>query len=278
MIIKNIHHKRKELRQKTPFNSSQGVVISSLNNQNKESIDLLKNNARELSFKGSFNKRTVYQSGELLKLVDKKFGEHVTSSIRDIIEKTGDKYFSKAGDKLTIQPRSPLTFFKESALYPVTQMPLDLLNFSSKLLKKCGVGFIYDSKFLSKHRENMALRQEVDSITGFLNSVSKLLPEGKSFDKLTEKEKSMISDFLSKSTQKIFDSNTGHYDVAKERSLNRIVSGTIPAFFLANETLLHYNFLPNKGSYSKVDQVLFHEQYLLLIHLEDLNLWQYLSI
>jgi len=237
MIINDLSHTKEKSRLKIPRYVSHGKLSRVKNGFYNKNTELLKNNSGELSFKGSISNQSVYKAGELIKLVDKKFGKYILDSIEEVTSKTKNKYFvfDRPSGNLTIKPRTSASFFKESFTYPFTQMPLDILDFFALMLKKVGIKSPHEWSFLKKHREKAELRQKADAITGFFHSTKKLLPENRNVESLNPQEKKLIKEYLNKCPQKIFDINTGHYDVAKERSLNRVVSGFIPAFFLAND-------------------------------------------
>lgn len=198
---------------------------------------LYKDNSAELTFKASINRRSIHNLTESLGVVDEKLGKFIKDCIEEITRKTKDKFFdyNPAKQELKIKHRSPFAFFRESALYPITQLPLDLLDFGGNLLKKIGFSSLHDSKLLQNHREKIELVRKVDSISGFFETLEKQLPKGKSIKDLTPNELIKFKDSLINSTQNMFSANTGKYDAAKERALNRVVSGFIPAFFLAND-------------------------------------------
>ncbi len=215
------------------------------NNENNELIDPLKKSSQEIAFKGSFaDTKNLYKIADMTCHLDKKLGGHVESCIGNIIEKTGGRFFHYEQNKscLKISERGMFDLLFESMVYPFTKMPLDLLDFGAAILKKTplikNMGIVdsfHDCALLQNHRSKNAIASQVDSITDLFDTIYKRLPASKNFEDLNAEEKTAFQNSLNSIAQTMFSSKTGNYDAVKERSLNRIVSGFIPAFFLAND-------------------------------------------
>ena len=205
-----------------------------------------KTNSTNLSFKGLFFSPVIdkatkaqrhFNSKEIIETTEKYLG----SSTRELFESIKDS-------KLTIKNRlftyndqtKDVTFHKKSILhliydgvvYPIVRLPGEILNGIVGALKKVKplqkwAEKMYDKPFLKNLRQKSKIESKINALRGMFETVEQLKA-----DKKTEAE--ITADLLQKSA-KMFDLSTGNYDTKHERSLCRVVSGMIPAFFLAND-------------------------------------------
>ena len=191
----------------------------------------LKQNSRELSFKGlSLSNVKVDDASAILKKVSSVLGNTFEKKYAEVSEAFSDRVI-KNGAGVEFVRKSIPKMVLESLAYPFVKMPFDLADFGLKLLKKVPlVGNwakkAYDSKFLTSKRIASYREEEFNAVMGMFDQVSKKMKSAKGAD---------IDDWIFNLSQKYFNPATGKYNSVHERSLNRIVSGFIPAFFLAND-------------------------------------------
>ena len=127
-----------------------------------------------------------------------------------------------------------LRLIYEAALYPIIKMPLDIINWalkgSSNLVKKVFktnkhnfFDSLYDAKFLKNFRKKARAEEKYNALKGMVEQVSKVMEENDA------------DEAIFKISQKFFDPKAGKYNTVHERSLNRLVSGGVSTFFLAND-------------------------------------------
>ncbi len=146
----------------------------------------------------------------------------------------------------------------ENALFPFITLPLDIVSWVLKrtpILKK-SADKLYRKPILRIPRKINELDQKTSIIKGMYDRTlqvvkdfskeknidyKKLISILNKADKSAEEQKifkdasEYIKTNLYKISNKFFDKNTGNFNTAFERPLNRIVSGLIPVLFLAND-------------------------------------------
>jgi len=178
------------------------------------------------SFKGSL----TYL--ELAEKFGEDFGKAAGENFRAIIEKVKDKPYSG----LKIDSNQTITFKKETylerafdiLLYPVTQMPLDIVNMTISGLKKIP-GFkdaswleaLANKRIFKNRKEVVETKSHVSAIQHYFEVLTGN-SEGGEYKRFVEGHKRLAP-------------LMPNYNSETERSLNRIVTGMIPAFFLAND-------------------------------------------
>lgn len=199
----------------------------------------LNNNSSDLSFKGlsTFLYKQAndvpYNAKELLAIAKKTLGPSVEKLFDHVKEsKLTTKLIKVDGDKVIFHKKTIPHLIMDAMIYPIKILPGDILNGAMSLLKK--VPLIknwaekkYNSSFFKNIRQRSKMDSQVNSLRGIFEMTTKLKNEKVSED--------IISSKLFEQSVKMFDPKTGNYDTKHERSLNRIVSGSVPAFFLAND-------------------------------------------
>lgn len=199
----------------------------------------LNNNSSDLSFKGLSTflyKQTndvPYNAKELLAIAKKTLGSGVDTLYNHVKNsELTNKLVNINEDKVTFHKKTIPHLIYDSMLYPIKILPGDILNGAVSLLArikplKNWAEKTLDSPTFKKIRQRSKIESEVNSLRGLFETISKL--------KKDEASDEIISSKLIEQSAKMFDKKTGNYDTKHERSLNRIVSGSIPAFFLAND-------------------------------------------
>lgn len=244
------------------------------------------------SFKGAvsvLNKFTpeIKDYKKLLKIASKDISNVGDELLSELLQTPGVKGKKIIIEKGAIQFRES-TFLKslmDSMTFPFTKLPLMLADFVLNTGKKVpgikkAAGKLYDSKFLSKARLSSNTDDKINMLKGIITRTNDLvqpvLKKGVSvvkdgsetIQKYTIEEladlpqnAAPISNGLFKTANKFFDPKTGNYNTAHERPFNRIVTGLIPAFFLANDA---YNLSvlcgDNKQTSDKEKKSRFHQE------------------
>ncbi len=198
-----------------------------------------------LSFKGLFYVPVVEKAGdevakifnakETIALAKKYLGSNFENLYEDLksnplAKNLAKNMFNDENGIVTFHKKTFLKLLLDGIIYPVKILPADILNGVFSLLRKVKplekwANEVYGSSAFKKIRQRSKIDSKVNSLRGVFETVEKL--KGKTDDE--------ISSILFQRSVKMFDEKTGSYDTKHERALNRIVSGMIPAVFLAND-------------------------------------------
>ncbi len=209
------------------------------------------NNDNNLSFKGhpqnimkaisgmmdrsrfltSYSKK--FDANSTMNAVRKRIGtagdvllEHIKN---DEIIKTG---LIEDGGKIRFRNKKPIRLILDGVIYPVAKIPFYILYGGLNQLKKLNI--VKNSNWL-KNFEKSSFYQVTHSYMkkdDKLHALQGLMEIGANSNVLGGKMRA--KQFLH-NTAKTFDSKFGNYNGVHERALTRIVTGFIPAFFLAND-------------------------------------------
>lgn len=226
-------------------------------------------NFKELSFKGSspiksFNEIRV---SEAIKKFGEIFGKSAEKHLDERIH-DAKNYYTQTGlkvenDIISFQHKSFAKRLLDVVLYPITKMPLDIANSTLKGLKK--IPGLKKSKTLDAMLNTRTLTERRD----FIEHTSDVAAIEHYFEQLSEKKttaeiKNKLIDFIKHTSdiaaiehylkqlngkktpaeikEKLIEvAHTrlkpllSNYDTTAERTLTRIVTGMIPAFYLAND-------------------------------------------
>ena len=206
----------------------------------------LKQSSSSISFGGSFfkdfKKMVKFLSGYNDEISDyKKIFEKVKNATgidpEDLLKATKKHLPDNIkinGDKISFKEKGVFRLIYEAAIYPIVKMPFDIINWalkgSSNIVKKMFktnkdnvFDTLYNTKFLKNIRKKARAEEKYNALKGMVEQVSKVMGE-KNAD-----------DTIFKISQKFFDPKAGKYNTVHERSLNRLVSGGVSTFFLAND-------------------------------------------
>lgn len=191
----------------------------------------LNSNSSELSFKGfslSSVKKVYEGLTPAIEKYSQAFGDDAGKFLRkeiDNLAKNTD-LVSVKDDVITLSQKSVAKSFGESLLYPITGMPADIFEFILKSAKKLPgmaesktVNNLLNSNFLQKRRTDIANNAKVASISSLLEKVK----DGATPDDLFKAGHRRLNPLIS------------NYSTDKERGLNRLVTGLIPAVYLGND-------------------------------------------
>lgn len=221
-------------KDKYSFHDSSVHVSSLINykNNNFNNQRPLNQYSKELSFKGLSLSNVVVKDSEK---VLKKVGSILGDTFQDKFNELSTTYASRIirnGKEVQFVRKGIFQMIGESLAYPFVQMPFDLADFGLKLMKKVpfmsnAAESMYNSSLLTKKRTALAKEEDFNAVMGMFEQLSKKMDSSKNTDE--------VDSWILNTFQKYFDPKTGKYNSVHERSLNRIVSGMIPAFFLAND-------------------------------------------
>ncbi len=220
--------------------------FSSFNNVNEGRPLELKSN-QNLSFKGlsSAPNKAAIKVADAVKTFGEDFGESAGKYFREVIEK--ESKLLKPG--LKINPDGTITFVEkklgqkvfEIVTYPVTQMPFDLANTVLGGMKRVpglkNLANKLDTEFLKEKRAIGNSKSQVASVKHYFE----LLAQGDSKKRFREAHKRLAP-------------SVPNYNAESERSLNRLVTGLIPAFFLANDAYNLSIYMNNNKDVAKKEK------------------------
>lgn len=218
-------------------------------------------NKGEVNFKGTMPKVT-----EAIKAFGEDFGEAAGKHFDEIIKKSGLKI---SDDAITFNKEEP--FLKralEIISYPVVGLPIDLANTVIGGLQKISwcknstwLSDLSVKPFLKNRREAVENKSNVAAIKHYFE----LLSDGDKYKRFTEghaRLKPLIPNYNSES----------------ERSLTRIVTGLIPAFFLANDAYNLSMYMNNNKDLARKEKKRRFNQEVLRIGATSLLTYQILHL
>ena len=186
---------------------------------------LLRKPTKEMSLKTAVNTIKNYiGKAEALDLNSLITNPHIKGRIK-ITENDGEKF-------IQFFEKTPLALVIDGLKYPFVNMPFQLMRWGVENVEK--IKIFRNSKPINaiknwKTYQNNAAKVQNSEL---LNSLRGLVETANKYKFDSEELKSLA---IFSNQSKMFSPKTGNYNSVHERSLNRIVSGYIPAFFLAND-------------------------------------------
>lgn len=189
------------------------------------------------SFKGVFSMYKLGKTKINLKLAQDAISETIGSSEKLHLEKLlGDEWISKhiinKDGFVQFKEETPLKLVLSGLKFPFTEMPASVIDWSVTKLQKIKplkdnsvLKSIINSKFIQKNRTKIQNKSNLHELQGLLETTYKYRYDTPELRKIS----------IFNNQAKMYSPKTGNYNSVHERSLNRIVSGYIPAFFLAND-------------------------------------------
>lgn len=223
------------------LHKSDAIATPVDNNINEERP--LKHDSKNLSFKGL---STYTDVAKTVDIYGNHFGKAAKEFLSAKLEKasvTKGSGLIKKGDTVEITEKGFPQRLLETVLYPVKDLPIDLANGFLGLLKKIpflknsdNFNKIYDSSILKNHRDKKESIPDVVSIHALLKDYK----DGgtKLFD----------------DAHKRLDPLVANYNATTERTATRIVTGMIPAFYLANDAYNLSIFMNDNKTLAKEDK------------------------
>lgn len=213
---------------------------------------LKKDTGKQINFKGSrmiSAMRRISQMMDKNKLMTSYSSEFDVKSTMNMIRKRigtsadvlyehikGDAVINTAiqekDGKLIIRSKKPLRLIIDGIIYPVAKIPFSIFYWTLNKFKKFDA--VRNSQWLKDFEKSafynishsyLKKEDKLNALTGLMEIGSQNSGIG---------SKARAKSFL-QNTAKTFDSKFGNYNGVHERALTRIVTGVIPAFFLAND-------------------------------------------
>ncbi|MDD3150703.1 MAG: hypothetical protein PHV68_07690 [Candidatus Gastranaerophilales bacterium] len=215
------------------FNNSDKPSIPLNSNLSFEGFSKLINYSPKKIYTKLFdNTPKTYELKDGVEYYQKTFGKKAKEFLDNTLHefKTNEtKGILLKGDKVTFQEDTLVKSIVDSALYPVTKMPLDITNGLVKSLRNISflkenqvLKSIQESSVLAKHEHNNITRMKIDSLRGY-------------FEDFTEHNEKGTLGKLFKNAHNYMDPTISKYSTVAERSLVRLATGGVTAGFLAND-------------------------------------------
>ena len=189
------------------------------------------------SFKGVFSMYKLGKTKINLKMAQDAISEAIGSSEKLHLEKLlGDEWISKhiinKDGFVQFKEETPLKLVLSGLKFPFTEMPASIIDWSVTKLQKIKplkdnslLKSIINSKLIQKNRTKIQNKANLHELQGLLETTYQYRYDTPELRKIS----------IFNNQAKMYSPKTGNYNSVHERSLNRIVSGYIPAFFLAND-------------------------------------------
>lgn len=203
-----------------PVSPSPLSELSPLNTYQERPI---KTNSSNFSFKGLSSYSGVEKA---IKNFGDEFGETAKIAFREKINKAHsleNSGLTLKDDIISFSEKSFGKRFIDVALYPIVKMPVDLINATLTGLHK--IPGLKNAKFLDNLMDTSLLKNR----RTFLEKSSDVAGIQHYFE-LEKEGKAAFSE-----AHKRFNPLVSNYDSTAERTLTRLVTGAIPAFYLAND-------------------------------------------
>lgn len=237
--LRNTYDFQRESR-KTPPALGCPVDVSEKSSFNKIKRRPLESSMHDVSFKGL----STIKVSDAVKKFGEEFGESAASNFKEKIIKASsikNSGISIQNDQATFVNKNLAQRFVDLLKYPVVEMPLDMANSTLGLLRKIGlkdskiVSNLHDSKILSNRR---AFKENTSEIASFQH-----------YFELAGSNKKAFADAHNR-----FSPDVSNYDSTIERTLTRVVTGSIPAFFLANDAYNLSIYMNNNKELAKKEK------------------------
>ncbi len=238
----NIENKKKE---KTVFGGNFSYSSSLLENTYAENNYKISQN---ISFKGG-NDKVVNKLSEALKRFNDEIGESAKNHLDETIRRLASNKNSGvnlAGDELTFKKENIFTKINQFIVNPVIHFPVDLTISTLNFFKK--IPGLKNSKFIEKNLGKGVLKKRSDYLKDFSNTMAL-----KHYFEILGDPKTGKGDIL-KEAQSRLSTEIANYTPRSERTLTRIVTGIIPAFFLANDAYNLSMYVNNNKDMAKKEK------------------------
>lgn len=237
--------------------SSSKVFISdsTSSNFNKYQERPLKTNQNDLSFKGSSVK-----SEKIKEVVKEINGSKIIESFKTIIGDSAAEHVKNAieygksrknpwmevkDDLITFKPETFGQKIYQSIIDPIIHFPLDLVISACRNLKRFKV--FENNSLINKILNNKTLKARSEYLTLYSNTMA-IQHHAEMLQ-----DKSGIGKMISEA-QKRLNPEVANYTTKAERSLTRVFSGVIPAFFLANDAYNLSMYMNNNKDLAKKEK------------------------
>lgn len=233
--ISNIEDKTNTKRRSKLSTSPQNMPAP-LNNYNKRPLE---QNAQNLSFKGLTSstakevteivkEATPIKTTELIQHFKDVLGETAAVDLTKCIDKLAQKenpWVKITNQELKFKNETIFTKIDQFLIKPIINLPIDAANFVLKSLKK---NVFKNSQTLDKLIDSNLFKNRREYKENFSNAMAI-----KNYHDAFE-AKGKNEDVL-RAAHTRFNNNIGNYSTNTERTVTRLMTGIVPAFFLAND-------------------------------------------
>ena len=200
----------------------------SSNKLSKNHVTPLKRDS--ISFKGVFNilysKTKAFNYPKAIQDLSNSIGNAPARLAQNIESyEQMNRMYSKTGESIVINEKRPLLLICDSLQEPFKRIPLTIYDRAIKFLQKHKILSPEHKGLFQKQRQVLNNDELLNSLDGYIRSADKYR-----YDTAKDRN-SMLFD----NAMKMSNPKTGNYNAVHERALTRIVTGMIPAFFLAND-------------------------------------------
>src|SRR5574344_573743 len=223
------------------------------NNQSNTNLNItpLKRESNEISFKGvssikmSWVKKLFYSQTKAMPLdtsietLKKYIGKNTRSLLSSIMKDHSSNFSQRVvittenGKRnISFVEKRPTLLIWEGIKYPFTQLPQEIYYGTVKWMAKHKM--ISPEKFASIEKNSKVYNKIKDTVK-FEEKFNALKGQIETANKYADYSDEAKRTQLIMDSAKMYDPKSGNYNTVHERALNRIVSGFIPAFFLAND-------------------------------------------
>lgn len=222
------------------------LSVSFKNSKNSYEERPLKQNMHDLSFKGL----SSIKVSDAVKMFEKEVGTSAAEHFNKTIEKVlsaGNTGVRKLEDgRLQFDEDSFRQNFHQAIIDPIVYFPIDIANSFLGFLKK--VPGFKNSKTVDNLLKTPILKNRIDKLETYSNTMA----IKHCFEMLGDKK--IKNSEIFNEAQKRFKIGQTPYTVKGERSLTRLVSGLIPAFFLANDAYNLSMYMNNNKDLAKKEK------------------------
>lgn len=236
-----INHKPNLLYDNRMVHKHKKLVKDEQSSNNYNAMPLSRESS-EISFKGisfgnikkafSFYNKKQYNLENNISFLKKYIGKapEVLNNDSSKWEQMKNSIRRSADGKVTIYEKNWTQLLMEGIVYPVTDLPFHIAKAVRNSIKGKNGQSVQDkaakSKSFIQNKFNTLNNDDiVNSFNGYMESAEKFKYDS---------EKVRSAGLFSRA-MKMFDPKSGNYNAVHERALTRIVTGFIPAFFLAND-------------------------------------------
>jgi len=250
----------KSLSKYSSFSHSPSLPSSGFSKSNiLKNSEPLNSISRDLSFKGSSIKGDAPE--KLIGIVEavakygKEFGssaaDHLTDTIKRVTDNSALTGVKKLDGTLHFQPQSTFQKIKDIVLYPILKLPLDFAIGTLKLIKKIpglknskAIDNLLNSKVFKNRQAEVKLTSEAAALQGFFTKASQTKDD---------KGKAFVYEAFGDAHGRISPTSS-NYSTIMERSVTRLVTGIIPAFFLANDAYNLSMYMKNNKEVAETEK------------------------
>jgi hypothetical protein len=206
--------------------------------------------SQDLTFKGSSLKEARKAADSIgvsavVKKFSQEFGETAAKHFDIKIKQAAshaESGLKVKDDKISFEHKSFGKRLKEILLYPIVKMPLDIANAILKGLKK--IPALKKSKTIDKLLDKKPLKNRRE----FVENTSNVAAIEHYFEMAANGEKGF------KTAHGSFNPLLPNYSTATERTVTRLTTGLIPAFFLANDAYNLSTYMKNNKDMAEKDK------------------------